>query len=170
MLQLHPKPLAPALAGSFSRSRGQRGFTVLELLIAVVILGVLVALAFPSYKDQIRKSRRSDAIAGIAAVQQAQERHRANSSKYGDLAVPAGANTLANVQATTANGHYLMTMVSNNEVGYEVHATAQGAQADDTNCKVIGAQLRGGALRYGSGAAGVDWTATDPDAGRCWAK
>jgi type IV pilus assembly protein PilE len=167
MLQLHPTPHAPALAGPPCR---QRGFTVLELLIAVVILGVLVALAFPSYKDQIRKSRRSDAIAGIAAVQQAQERHRANRATYGDLAVPATADTLANIRAATANGHYLLTMVDKSATGYEVHATAQGAQADDTACKVIGAQLRGGALRYGSGAAGVDWTATDPDAGRCWAK
>jgi type IV pilus assembly protein PilE len=148
----------------------QSGFTLVELMIAVVVMGVLVALAFPSYKDSIRKSRRSDAVAGIATVQQAQERHRANRAAYGDLAVPATADTLTGVSAITSGKHYLMTMVDRSASGYEVHATAQGDQADDTKCKVMGARLQGGALRYGSGLAGVDWTQTDPDSGKCWAK
>ncbi len=159
-------PCLPTSRNTLMRpeAKRSRGFTLLELLIAVVVVGVLAALAFPSYKDSIRKSRRSDAVAGIATVQQAQERHRANSTEYGDLAALTGVN------ATTSGKHYLMTMISKTATGYEVHATAQGDQADDTKCKVMGVRLERGALRYGSGPTGVDWTLTDPDSGKCWAK
>jgi type IV pilus assembly protein PilE len=148
----------------------QSGFTLVELMIAVVVMGVLVALAFPSYKDSIRKSRRSDAVAGIATVQQAQERHRANRATYGDFAAALPEDTLTGVSATTSGKHYLMTIANITPSTYDVLATAQGDQADDTKCKVMGARLQGGALRYGSGLASVDWTQTDPDSGKCWAK
>ena len=38
-----------------------RGFTLMEMMIVVVILGVLVTIAYPSYQEQVRKSRRGDA-------------------------------------------------------------------------------------------------------------
>src|SRR5574343_318449 len=58
------------------------GFSLLELLMALVVLGLLAALALPSYQSQIRKTRRADALAGILAVQQAQERLRARLPDY----------------------------------------------------------------------------------------
>jgi type IV pilus assembly protein PilE len=147
-----------------------RGFTLVELLITVVVIAVLAAVAYPSYLDAIRKSRRAEAMSAIAAVQQAQERFRANHTTYGNLAVPANANTLVDAPKTSSNGRYTLTATNITGTKYEVLATATGDQARDTRCAVIGAQLDGGALKYGSGATGVDWTASEPDAGRCWAK
>ena len=66
-----------ALAG---RKAGQPGFTIVELTIALVVVGVLASIALPSFMDAIRKSRRSDAFAALSAVQQAQERWRGNNA------------------------------------------------------------------------------------------
>lgn len=58
------------------------GFTLIELMIVVAIVALLATVAYPSYMDQIRKGRRSDAIQGLAQVQQAQERWRSINVTY----------------------------------------------------------------------------------------
>ena len=147
-----------------------RGFTLVELMLVIVIMGILLAVAFPSYLDSVRKGRRAEGIAGLTTVQQAQERFRANSRTYGNLNSPADVDTLPNTSATTASGRYALAVTGNTATGYTVTATAQGAQAADTACAVMGVRATGGNLRYGSGSAAIDWAPADPDAGKCWAK
>ncbi len=51
-----------------------KGFTLIELMIVVVIVGILAAIAFPSYQDSVRKSRRADAKSTLLATAQILER------------------------------------------------------------------------------------------------
>ena len=51
-----------------------RGFTLIELMIAVAILGIIAAIAYPSYLDQVRKSKRSDAQSALLQAANRQER------------------------------------------------------------------------------------------------
>lgn len=69
-------------------------------MVVVVVVGLLAGVAYPSYLDQVRKSRRADAVTAIAQVQQAQERWRASASTY--------TSTLSNlnVPSTSAGGYY----------------------------------------------------------------
>ena len=154
-----------------------RGFTLVEVLIAVIIVGVLSALAYPAFLDSIRKGRRAEAFTALAAVQQAQERWRSSNPFYttvlanaaGENAIPSGLG----VASTTPSGYYALSVTAASAVGYTVVATAVAdtSQADDGNCKVLGTRLTsGGNVGYGSGASTIDWTAANPDAGRCWAK
>ncbi len=148
------------------------GMTLIELMITVVIMGVLLAVAFPSYMDSVRKGRRAEGIAALTALQQAQERYRANSPVYGNLDTPADAATLPNAAsfATSANQRYTLAVSGNAASGYTLTATAAGAQASDTACRVMGVRVAGGNLRYGSATTSIDWGAVEADAGRCWAK
>ncbi len=146
--------------------------TLVEVLIAVVIMGVLVAVAFPSYLDSVRKARRAEGIAALTALQQAQERFRANNATYGNLNSPADATTFTNATAlaTSAHGRYTLAVSGISSSGYTALAAAAGAQAEDTACGVMGVRSAGGNLRYGSGSSSIDWALADPDAGKCWAK
>ncbi|MCP4091353.1 MAG: prepilin-type N-terminal cleavage/methylation domain-containing protein, partial [Gammaproteobacteria bacterium] len=52
-----------------------RGFTLIELMIVVAIVGILAAIAYPSYQEQVRKSRRADANGALLGLANAMQRH-----------------------------------------------------------------------------------------------
>ncbi len=61
---------------------GARGVTLIELLVVIAIAGLLAALAWPAFSDQLRKGKRIDAIAALYKVQLDQERYRAGHRRY----------------------------------------------------------------------------------------
>jgi len=54
--------------------KNNRGFTLIELMIAVVIVAILAAVAFPTYQNSVRKSRRAEAKIALLEVAQILER------------------------------------------------------------------------------------------------
>jgi type IV pilus assembly protein PilE len=149
----------------------QRGFTLIELMIAVVLVSILTAIAYPSFVDFMRKGRRSEAMAALASVQQAQERWRANHPAYAEGAVLSTAPPGGLGQpATSASGYYSIAILGDPDATkYAVTATAVAGskQAGDLNCKVLGIDAQEGRIRYGGGTGGTpDWN--DPN--KCWAR
>jgi type IV pilus assembly protein PilE len=163
------------LTSPAGRHRAQ-GFTLVELMITLVIIGVLASIAYPSYQDSVRKSRRAEAFTALSTLQQAQERWRSNNASYTTtLANTATAGTAPNglgVASTTSSGYYTVGVGSASATGYTATATANTgtSQASDGNCKVLGVQMASGTLKYGSGASSITWTDANPDAGKCWAR
>lgn len=146
----------------------QRGFSLIELMIVLVIVALLLMVALPSYQDSVRKGRRAEAFTAVSTIQQAQERWRANNTSYTLLLADIAAN------ANTPNGHYSLALSAPRtpatvNIGFTVTATATGGQAADSGCAKMAVELVRGNLSYGSGASGastIDWT----DTKRCWAK
>lgn len=110
-----------------------RGFTLIELMIAVVIIGILSAIAYPSYTEYIRKARRAEAKSMLQEIQLVQEKYRANKSTYGTLTNLGWSKTLTYYDlaidpAPTASAY---SINANAKSGSSQIADKQGA----TECK-----------------------------------
>jgi type IV pilus assembly protein PilE len=115
--------------------RKSSGFTLIELMIVVAIVAILAAIAIPAYNEQVRKSRRSEAIAALENIRLRQESWRANNPTYA---------TLAQV-GTPASDYYDFTITGITASAYVATATAKstGPQAKDTGCTVMAVNQAG---------------------------
>lgn len=112
----------------------QAGFTLIELMIVVAIVGILAAIAIPNYTDYVRKSRRSDAKSSILEVTQRLERFYTEKARYTasftDIGYPSAV-------LDSSQGYYRLSITAGATgiaSSYTVTATAQGAQASDAGC------------------------------------
>ncbi len=102
--------------------RDSRGFTLIELMIVVVVIGILVAVVYPSFIDSLRQGRRSEGITEILAIQQREEKYRASNASYG---------TAAQLGGLTATTYYTYAISGTSATGYTITATGSGDQAND---------------------------------------
>ncbi|MGD8938323.1 MAG: type IV pilin protein [Gammaproteobacteria bacterium] len=114
---------------------GNRGFTLIELMVVVAILAILAAIAIPNYNNHVRKSRRADAKVALAQTAQRLERCFVDNNTF----VYDAANAPSCPQShTTSNGYYTIT-VNATVTGYTITAqpTSKGNQVSDTQCNQI---------------------------------
>ncbi len=109
------------------------GFTLIELLIVVIIVAVLAAVAIPTYKNVIVKSRRGDAKIALAEMANLQEKFYSANLRY------TGAVASLPYVTTSTEGYYSLSIpVATTVPSFTVRATAIGVQAtDDTSCAVF---------------------------------
>lgn len=98
------------------------GFTLIELMIVVAAIAILAAIALPAFNEQVRKSRRSEAMADVGSLQLAMERWRADHPTY----VGSGAG----YPVAPVKSHYLITPAAS-ATSYTFTASPQNAQAGD---------------------------------------
>ena len=163
----HAEPIiqAPCASSIDAPRRNHRthkaaGFTLIELMIATAVAGVLSSIAYPSFTGQMQKTRRADALISMMQVQMAEERFRANGARYGSLADIGSLNS-------SAAGNYAMQVLAADGDGYQVLATATGAQAGDAQCRNLLLRLASATVSY---ASGPDASVANPDGvnRRCW--
>lgn len=125
-----------------------RGFSLIELMVAVAIVAVIAAVAYPSYQNSIRKGKRAEAMTAISLVQQAQERWRSNNPAYSTNLANLGITEPA-LYGLTISAPDTSSPASLN-TGYVVVAEGRGSQADDTQCRRMSVRLVNGNVGYAS--------------------
>lgn len=65
--------------------RLQRGFTLIELLITVAIVGILAAIAIPTWGSMVSKARQTEAKMGLAAIHALETAYHGTANRYGSL-------------------------------------------------------------------------------------
>ena len=82
-----------------------RGFTLIELMIAIAIVAILAAIVVPSYTDYIRRSRVTEAVSTLSAMRVKMEQYYQDNRSYSGSCtpLPPGPPTVANKPADTPN-------------------------------------------------------------------
>lgn len=136
--------------------RRSAGFTLIELMIAVAIVAILAAIAYPSYLEQIRKSRRTDAKAALLDLAARQERYMTTHNTYTKIAADLGYGGVFPIDVSSGSSvFYQLNVPTATATAFTATATPAGAQTADTKCGTytvdqLGAQGSSGTL----GAAG----------------
>jgi type IV pilus assembly protein PilE len=118
---------------------------LIELMIVCAVIAFLAMLALPSYLQQVRKSKRSDAIDATSTVLQAQERWRANNTTYS-----ANFTNLAPLTSASKAGYYQLAITSATGLGYTLTASAVTGRGQDrdTGCTALTATVDRSAVTY----------------------
>jgi len=116
------------------RRKSIRGLTLIELLMVIVIVGVLAAIAVPTYSNYMIRARRADAKTALEQIRGAQEMWRAERGSY----CIDGAGTAEAILATTmgaprspVSNYYTWGFTTKTQTAFTAQATAIGSQATD---------------------------------------
>ncbi len=118
--------------------RKSSGVTLIELIIVIIVVGILAAIAIPSYRQYVLRSHRAEGKTALLNLAAAQEKFYLQNNTYATNALlttapPAGLG----FNATTKNGWYTLSITGGDTTGYTATATATGAQAADSTCATL---------------------------------
>jgi type IV pilus assembly protein PilE len=113
----------------------KNGFTLIELMIAVAIVGILAAIAIPAYSNYVKRANRTDATRSLSVIAQALERCYSQNFTYSNTAPNVCAAN--NSPVASSQGYYTITVnvVAGPPETYTLSATPVVApQTADTAC------------------------------------
>ncbi|GIU09890.1 type IV minor pilin protein PilE [Shewanella sp. c952] len=112
-----------------------KGFTLIELMIVVAVIGILSAIAYPSYIDYVAKGVRAEALTVLTDAANRQEQFYLDNRSYSSNMASLG---YAINPFVTESGYYSVAATITGTGSFTLKATAQGGQASrDSACKVI---------------------------------
>ncbi len=137
--------------------RTAAGFTLIELMITVVIIGILAAIAYPSYRNYVTQTRRSDAQIALTQAANQQERFFTEFNWY--AATLAGARAggtsttgVLGISIASPESHYMLSMSAGtlNAANCSQYSCGYTLVADPNNASATGRQNNDGKFRLDS--------------------
>jgi type IV pilus assembly protein PilE len=108
------------------------GFSLIELLITVAIVGILAGVAYPSYTDYVTRSNRSEAQRELMRFANLQEQVFVDTRSYASDMKGLGFST---VSIDTDSGNYTISVSAQTATTFTLKAVAKKNQVNDTGCK-----------------------------------
>ena len=136
-------------------TRSNRGFSLVELMIVVAVIGVLAGIAWPNYTDYLRKTYRAEAKQVMHSIAQNEERYFTANGIYllsNNAAYVGGAWPNFSGGATFADRKYDITVTQVTAADFTVTATPLASRPDPT-CNVL--TLNSAGVKGASGSAGL---------------
>ncbi|MFC4312107.1 type IV pilin protein [Steroidobacter flavus] len=116
----------------------QLGMSLIELMIVVAIVGILAAIAYPSYRQYVVRGNRTEAKTAIMQASQAMEKCFTRFGVYNSAQCATYNNLRAAAGVVTEGGRYRLTFAQINDVQFTIQAAPLGAQAtDDRACGTL---------------------------------
>lgn len=106
-----------------------KGFTLIELIITMAIIGILVSLAYPSYLDYVTRARRHDGQTALLELANQMEHYYANNNTYQTATIATGNATDVRSNNTSLEGWYMLEITQQSDTNYALQAIAIKAQA-----------------------------------------
>ena len=122
-------------------SHREQGVTLIELVVAVVIVGILASIAVPSYRNYVLRANRTEGRAALLALATAQEKFYLQCNTYTtdldpDAATDCGTGNLR-FPSTSERGYYTITVTAADATGWSAEAEPAGnsPQGKDEKCQ-----------------------------------
>ncbi|RZM85227.1 prepilin-type cleavage/methylation domain-containing protein [Pseudoalteromonas rubra] len=133
----------------------EQGFTLVEMMITIAILGILASIAYPSYSEYVRRAARAEAAATLLDAANKQEQYFVDNRQYASTLAELGLPT------TTENDYFSLQIALGDDLNsFVVTATATGGPlADDTECTTL--TINNLNIRGSTGTLAAD---------RCWGR
>ncbi len=118
--------------GRITALQSAAGFTIIELLIVIAVISILTAIAVPSYRDYVMKSRRTEAKELLFTAAQRLQQYFTQNDVY------TNSTSTLQMGSSSRNGYYTLTIAAGTtgsiNTSYALTATRAGTQTSDTAC------------------------------------
>ena len=108
-----------------------RGFTLIEMMIVVALIGIIVAFGYPSYRDQVIKSHRAEGMGELLELADRLERYYSDKNTYATATLGTAATDV--YPAVTKKQNYALAIdgTKTDDIKFSITATPQGTQTAD---------------------------------------